>query len=101
MSRLIDADALMEQFAKLQMVILLDSVEEAEIASMIGNAPTIDPSEYGGCWGCQCGPVVRCKDCKKFTYTNYIERPYGWCEAHEGTARDDGFCYRGEKNDSD
>ena len=45
--RLIDADALMEQFAKLQMVILLESVEEAEIASMIGNAPTIDPVARG------------------------------------------------------
>ena len=47
MARLIDADAFMEQFAKLQMVILLDSVEEAEIASMIGNATTIDPVKHG------------------------------------------------------
>ena len=50
MSRYIDKDALIENFGKLTVELWLDSVEEAEIVSLIGNAPSID--------------IVRCKECK-------------------------------------
>lgn len=43
--RLIDADALIEKFGKLTVELWLDSVEEAEIVSLIGNAPTIEPKQ--------------------------------------------------------
>ena len=43
--RLIDANALMEKFGELTVMLWLDSVEEAEIASLIGNAPTIEPKQ--------------------------------------------------------
>lgn len=47
--RLIDADVLMESFGKLTVELWLDSVEEAEIASLIGNAPTIDTVNIDRC----------------------------------------------------
>lgn len=43
--RLIDADALIENFGKLTVELWLDSVEEAEIVSLIGNAPTIETKQ--------------------------------------------------------
>lgn len=42
MSRYIDKDALIENFGKLTVELWLDSVEEAEIVSLIGNAPTVE-----------------------------------------------------------
>ena len=61
--RLIDADALIENFGKLTVILWLDSVEEAEIVSLIGNAPTIEPKcaewiDKGDWMGIECS---RCK----------------------------------------
>lgn len=68
--RLIDANALMEKFGDVSLMLrmdgFLDSVGEAEIISMIGNAPTIEPkqgewiSNHDGYWICpECGLRVR------------------------------------------
>ena len=47
--RLIDANALMEKFGDISLMLrmagFLDLVGEAEIISMIGNAPTIEPKQ--------------------------------------------------------
>ena len=50
MSRWIEVEPLIENFGKLTVELWLDSVEEAEIVSLIGNAPSID--------------LVRCGECK-------------------------------------
>ena len=50
MSRYIDADALIENFGKLTVELWLDSVEEAEIVSLIGNSPSIDIEPKRGEW---------------------------------------------------
>lgn len=47
--RLIDADTLIEKFGDLTVELWLDSVEEAEIISLIGNAPTIEAPTWIPC----------------------------------------------------
>jgi len=45
--RLIDADALKQSFNE-------EWFDYEAILYELDNAPTIDPAENGGCWGCKC-----------------------------------------------
>ena len=87
MSRYIDADALIDNFAELTVDLWLDSVEEAEIVSLIGNSPSID--------------IVRCKECRhSFINENHPQKPR-ICGLTKmcGTTKDDWFCADGERRE--
>ena len=59
--RLIDADVLIEKFGELTVELWLDSVEEAEIVSLIGNAPTIESKQ--GEWIDIPRKMFKCSEC--------------------------------------
>ena len=82
MSRYIDKDALIENFGKLTVELWLDSVEEAEIVSLIGNAPSID--------------IVRCSECKK-SHIDGKTTHYLWCTEWGRSTDTFGYCERGER----
>ena len=82
MSRYIDKDALIENFGKLTVELWLDSVEEAEIVSLIGNAPSID--------------IVRCENCRK-SHIDGKTTHYLWCTEWGRSTDTFGYCERGER----
>lgn len=95
MSRLIDADALMEALcrkeARVATIRYTEGFNDAigRVRSMVSKAPTIDAV-----------PVVRCGECKHMEIT-----PDGlrWCNAWGGIngLGDDGFCNYGERRSED
>lgn len=86
MSRLIDADALLDSI-KIQM--FDEDYDITSVISDIENAPTIDAV-----------PVVRCVDCGRWnTILDRTNAEYGLCQIRsqlEATKNDD-FCSRGER----
>lgn len=76
MSRLIDADA------------LLEGREDHEMISthLIWNAPTIDAVE-----------LVRCKDCKHFMPPWYPKNTWGGCRVWGKKAKPDDYCSYAER----
>lgn len=93
MSRYIDVDALIDNFAELTVDLWLDSVEEAEIVSLIGNSPSID--------------IVRCGECEYKRINEDGETRYFYCALEDRPNRqwsvdDTDFCSWGErKTDAD
>lgn len=98
MSRLIEADALMERLAKKKAETgkarYIEGYNDAlqVFRSMIHGAPTVDAV-----------PVVRCKNCKHFCRTRYTETGF-YCGKHSGCYEyvetdPDHFCSYGEKKD--
>lgn len=84
MSRWIEVEPLMENFGKLTVELWLDSVEEAEIVSLIGNAPSID--------------LVLCEECIHFTK---LSDGWGRCNAHDRIAQTIDFCSWAERKESE
>lgn len=72
--RLIDADTLIEKFGDLTVELWLDSVEEAEIVSLIGNAPTIEPKQ--GKWIDIPRKMFKCSECGQ---TYQVLEPKNFC----------------------
>lgn len=89
--RLIDADALMEEYRKIQMASLkmqfVCITEEA-----IDTAPTIDAVH-----------VVRCKDCKHYAFTDnrVPQERVWWCYYWGYEIGADDYCSNGERKDDD
>ena len=84
MSRYIDKDALIENFGKLTVELWLDSVEEAEIVSLIGNAPSID--------------IVRCENCRK-SHIDGKTTHYLWCTEWGRSTDTFGYCERADRKE--
>lgn len=87
--RLIDADALMEEYRKIQMAsIKMQFVCITEVA--IDNAPTVDAV-----------PVTRCRDCRYYQDNNggYPNADCKWCKDETPDAND--YCSCGERKDND
>ena len=95
MPRLIDADALLDEFLKQytgrerngNLVFAACEIKQ-DFADMISNAPTVDAT-----------PIVRCKDCKWL----YDEMDDYCCRSHRGLARicENSFCSYGERKGDD
>ena len=95
MARLIDADALLDEFLKRyterersrNLVFAACEIKQ-DFADMISNATTVDAV-----------PVVRCKDCKWL----YSEMGNYCCRSHRGLVRicENSFCSYGERKDGD
>ena len=93
MARLIDADALLDEFLKRytkrercgNLVFAACEIKQ-DFADMIGNFPTVDAVE-----------VVRCKDCKWL----YDEMDDYCCRSHRGLVRicENSFCSYGERKE--
>ena len=93
MARLIDADALLDEFLKRyterersrNLVFAACEIKQ-DFADMISNATTVDAV-----------PVVRCKDCKWL----YSEMGNYCCRSHRGLVRicENSFCSYGERKD--
>lgn len=82
MTRLIDADALAEQYTEMVVRLLLNrgSIVSSYVTTLIVNAPTIDAVE-----------VVRCGNCKR-------RKKNKFCLEHNRYEKNDtGYCSYGER----
>lgn len=88
--RLIDADAFMEEYRKIQMASL--KMQHVCITDeAIDNAPTVDAV-----------PVVRCKDCKHCNTDWAIGKWYGSCKVwNTHSVMADWYCVNGERKDDE
>ena len=85
MTRLIDADALAEQYTEMveRLLLIRGSIVPSHVTTLIINAPTIDAVE-----------VVRCKDCKYHHKHSW----YNTCDKIAGSGfPDDWYCADGER----
>lgn len=89
--RLIDADALVERTEILDYVFVVNWTTK-KVQSLINAAPTVDAV-----------PVVRCKDCKRFSACEEVEGVSwtGYCNYGEFHTDDEDFCSRGERRSDD
>ena len=98
MSRLIDADALVKNFA----VPSNELFYAGTVLDYIKEAPTVDAEKVVRCWECV---HRRKRECPLYN-EKYMEYDMGYgdieqvCKITDGTI-DDGFCYKGERKDGD
>lgn len=89
MGKYINVDALIKNFGKLTVDLWLDSVEEAEIVSLIGNMPSID--------------ITFCEECEYSsgdgTYGCMVEHFNDAGDAYHRMWAGD-FCSRGKRRES-
>lgn len=90
MTRLIDADALSEQYTEMveRLLLIRGSIVPGHVTTLIVNAPTIDAVE-----------VVRCKDCKHRYVSGVFTTHYYVCDFLDAENKDDGFCSYGERGE--
>lgn len=45
--------------------------------------------------------VVKCRDCRYWSLTNFVNEPTGWCGRQETTRNPDWYCADGERKRED
>lgn len=98
MTRLIDADALAEQYTEMVERLLLNrgNIVPSDVTTLIVNAPTIDAVEVVKCEDCKYGS----KDYPKDIFPDVTKETYS-CEHSTYSHDKDFYCKYGKRNNNE